>query len=297
MSALLDSAHLTSRTNPDLFGHREAVRELVTALESGRMPHAWILHGPPGIGKATLAFRLARHVLAGTKTSDLSLPSDHPVFSQVGSGGHPDLIVVEHNSSIDPAHLESDSAERQKPRKTIPVKEVRQIRQFFSMTAGMTGGARVAIVNDAHLLNREGQNALLKPLEEPPTGGLILLVAPSLTQLLPTVRSRCRKLAMAPLSPVDTADLIRCQRQQIGAEDIEALVALSEGRPGRALQLADSGALEDIASFMELARGFPRLDWPAVHAFAGKLAGRGREAAQAATLDFIVQFLGTLVRR
>src|SRR5712691_11401764 len=179
---------LAPRANPHLRGHEAAERELRRLTEAGRLPHAILLCGPRGIGKATLAFRLARFLLArsgdgfGDGDGGLAIDPEQSVFHRVASGGHADLLTVER--TYDPR--------RRRLRSEILVEDTREIAGFFRLTAAEEGW-RIVIVDGAEEMNRNAANALLKILEEPPRRALLLLVSHSPGRLLPTIRSRCRR--------------------------------------------------------------------------------------------------------
>src|SRR5436309_552463 len=234
------------RANPDLLGHETAEAELRRLFDSGRMPHALLLSGPRGIGKATLAFRLARFVLANgggdgppgglfgePGASDLAITPDSGTFRRVASGGHADLLTVER--AYDPR--------RRRLRGEIIVENTREIGTFLRLTPA-EGGWRVVIVDGADEMNRNAANALLKILEEPPRRALLLLVAHGPGRLLPTIRSRCRRFPLTPLPPAIVRELLLRYRPDLPAPQAEALTALSSGSIGRALDLAAAGGIE-----------------------------------------------------
>ena len=199
------------RETAKLFGHEPAERALAEALASGRMHHAWLLAGPPGIGKATLAYRLARAALADPSersATDLTVPEDSRAARQVRALSHPGLLVIRRPWD--------DKAKRFAT--TIPVDEVRRLRSFLGHSAAEATW-RVVIVDDANELNVNAANALLKSLEEPPPRTVFLLVAPAPGRLLPTIRSRCRTLVLAPLEP---AALRAAATQALAAADVDA---------------------------------------------------------------------------
>ena len=222
---------MTPRSNPDLFGHGTAERTLRDAVDRGRLHHAWLLCGPDGIGKATLAFRFARALLAGFPASGLAVPPDHPVFRRVASGAHPDLHTIARTTDEKKKQLRAE----------IPAEDVRALGGFLSLTAA-TGGWRVVVVDGADHLNRFAANALLKLLEEPPPRTALLLTAAAPGRLPPTVRSRCRRLAMAPLAPAEFAAVLRATSHEALA-DRDTLFAASGGAPGRAIGWAEAGLL------------------------------------------------------
>lgn len=256
------------RTNPSLVGHEAAEREVLDAWHSGRMHHAWLITGPRGIGKATFAYRVARFLLAGGGAGGLfggpdSLDIDptSPVFARIAHGAHGDLRVVER----------AWDDKRKRRRGEIVVGDVRGVGTFLSMTPS-EGGWRVVLVDAADEMNRSAANAILKVLEEPPERAVLLLLAHNPARLLPTIRSRCRRLVLRPLQDGQVADLIRRYRPDITDDDRRALARLGEGSIGRALDLAEQGGLDHYRTMIGLLRGLPQLDIPALHAFADKVA-------------------------
>ncbi len=225
-----DVFHLQGQETP------EAAFEAARAR--GRLHHAWLLTGPQGTGKATFAYRAARRLL-GSPADDrygiLGADPDHPVSRQVMARSHPDLMVIER------------VGEDGKPRKVIPVDDARKLGEFFSKTPA-SAPHRVAIVDAADDLNVNAANALLKTLEEPPPKGVILLVAHAPGRLLPTIRSRCRRLAFQPLSIEDAAAFVG-SRTDANEEDALRLATMAHGAPGRAMALAaaDALAMDDVA--------------------------------------------------
>ena len=173
---------LEPRENPELLGHANAERELRAAWDSGRLPHGWLICGPRGIGKATLAFRFARFVLSGgggVESETLAIDETNPIFRRVASGGHTDLMTLER------AYDEKE----QRRRGVIVVDDVRAAGRFLSLTAG-EGDWRVVVVDAADEMNANASNALLKILEEPPARTLMLLVCHAPGRLPATIRSR-----------------------------------------------------------------------------------------------------------
>jgi DNA polymerase-3 subunit delta' len=216
------------RSNSILLGHDDAEATLLEALRTGRMHHAWLITGPEGIGKATLAFRFARRLLAGVPTQDsLALDPAHPVFRRVAAGSHADLLTIERGINEKTKRMRSQ----------IPVDEVRRIGNFMALTPA-EGGWRVTVVDGAEDLNQNSANALLKILEEPPPRAILLLVCSAPGRLLPTIRSRCRRLRLSPLDDACMADLLGRYLPEMPVDDRDRLATLAEGSPGRALLLA-----------------------------------------------------------
>lgn len=256
------------RENPLLLGHDEAEQEVLSAWTSGRMHHAWLITGPRGIGKATLAYRVARFVLAGGGEGglfggpeSLEIAPDHPVFRRVAHASHGDLRVVER----------AWDDKRKRLRGEIVIDTVRDVGGFLSMTPS-EGGWRVVIVDAADEMNRNAANALLKVLEEPPRRAVLLLLAHNPARLLPTIRSRCRRLPLRPLPDETVEELVRRARPDLDIDDVRALARLGEGSVGRALDLAEQGGLQHYQALIGLLRGLPRLDVPGLHAFTDKAA-------------------------
>jgi DNA polymerase-3 subunit delta' len=216
-----------------LYGHAEAESTLLEAYRSARFPHAWLITGPAGIGKATLAYRLARFILAhpdpratavATATS-LAVDADHPVARRIAVQAQGDLLVLERTINEKTGKLYQD----------IRVDDVRRTVTFFGSTPG-EGGWRIAIVDTVDELNPSGANALLKVLEEPPRRGVLLLVSHSAARVLPTIRSRCRVLALRSLSAADVARAAAAALAEEGAAaDISAAAAVADGSVRRAL--------------------------------------------------------------
>jgi len=224
--------------NLELIGQESAERELLEALRAGRMHHAWLITGSKGIGKATLAFRLARFLLrygrapdAAARATSLAVPGEDPIARQVASGAAQDLLVLRLPRD------EKTGAEKS----VIPVDEIRRLHPFFGLAAG-AGGWRIAIVDSVDELNRNAANALLKALEEPPQHSVLLLIANAPGRLLPTIRSRCRELHLSPLAPRELAERLpalgeKARLPVLSEADAARLAILAGGRIGRALDL------------------------------------------------------------
>jgi DNA polymerase III subunit delta' len=221
------------RANPLLIGHAAAEATLAEAMRSGRMHHAWLLTGPQGIGKATLAFRFARRLFAGPLPgASLALDANSTVFRRVAVGAHADLLTIEREWD----------AKRKRLRGEIVVDDVRRVAEFLHLTPA-EGGWRVVVLDGAEDLNRNAANALLKVLEEPPPRAILLLVCSAAGRLLPTIRSRCRRLRLEALDEAAMAELLRHYLPDAAEPERERLAALGEGSIGRALQLSEGGGV------------------------------------------------------
>lgn len=289
------------RRNPDLLGHEPAEATLLEAWGGGRMHHAWLIGGPPGIGKATLAYRFARFVLAQTENggdpagaglfgappppSSLAVSAESPVFRRVAAAGHADLLTVERERDEKKNRLKRD----------IAVDDVRRIAPFLHMTAG-EGGWRVAIIDGADRMNTNGMNAILKILEEPPPRALLLLVSDNPGGMLPTIRSRTRKLALNPLSEEVVANLLNHYRPELADHDRAVLAHLAEGSIGRATALADAGGLTLYRDMLDMLSRLPRLEPAAVQAFAEKIGRAGADELYETATDLLIWWLARLVK-
>ncbi|MFQ5346276.1 MAG: DNA polymerase III subunit delta' [Rhodothalassiaceae bacterium] len=286
------------RMTPHLEGHEAAERALLAALTGGRLHHAWLFTGPRGIGKATLAYRFARHLLAaGGEAGDslfgtaalaqdsLALAVDHPVFQRVAAGSEGNLFVLERG--LDPR--------RGTIRGEIVVDDVRSLGRFFAHTAAGAGW-RVAIVDSADEMNRSAANALLKILEEPPEKGILLLVSHTPGRLLPTIRSRCRRLALHPLADETVAGILALHGIDLPAADLSMLVTLAHGAPGRAIRLATADGLALYREIMRLLEGLPRLDRVAAHRLAGALAGKAAEERYRVFVELLLDCIARMIR-
>ena len=261
------------RLNPYIIGHEAAERDYLRAWSGGRLAHAWLIGGARGIGKATLAYRMARYALAQRPESDgpdlfgapapprnLQMSAEEPVFRRVAALGHGDFRAVERGWS---------DAKQTKRRASILVEDVREIGGFLSMTPS-EGGWRVVIVDAADEMNTSAANAVLKVLEEPPERALLFLIAHRPDRLLPTIRSRCRRVDLRPLTEAQVRALLNRYQPSLAPGEVNALAQLADGSIGRALELADEGGVELFADLMSLLGDLPKLNITRLHALSDK---------------------------
>jgi len=258
------------RATTVLFGHVQAEAALLAAYRSARMPHGFLLSGPKGIGKATLAYRMARFVLAYPEpgrrevqiATSLVVDAENPVSRRIAAQAQPDLLVIERTVN-----------DRGVLHKQIAVDDIRRTVPFFGSTAG-EGGWRIAIVDAVDDLNRSGANALLKVLEEPPERALMLLVSHSAARVPATLRSRCRILSLRPLEESDVAAAAAASTGSPASDpDITAAAAAAGGSVARALAFLDEGALALRQQALNLLDRLPSLDSKALHALGDALTG------------------------
>lgn len=284
------------RATRHLYGHEAAEGVLAAAFASGRMHHGWLIAGTEGIGKATLAYRLARHVLADPAertAGTLDIAEDTRTARQVLALSHPGLLVI--RRAWDPKTKRFPA--------TIPVDEVRRLKSFLARTAD-EGAWRVVIVDRAEELNVSAANALLKSLEEPPPRTLFLLVSAAPGRLLVTIRSRVTTLDLAPLG--DEA-LRRAVTQAFAAsgEDVgasapapsewERLARLSGGSVRRLLSLHAAKGLALHDRIAALLASLPDVDWGAVHALGDELGSPAAEQRYELFFELMMDAIARLV--
>jgi DNA polymerase III subunit delta' len=277
---------LPPRANPELLGQGAAEAELLRSFASGRLPHAWLICGQGGIGKATLGFRFARYLFAGSGRPDGTMAIDQaaPVFRRVAASGHADLLTVERQFDEDKGRYKKD----------IAVDDVRKVAPFLRLTAA-EGGWRVVVLDGADGMNRAGQNAVLKILEEPPKGALLLLLTERPSALLPTIRSRCRVLTLPPLEDAIVDRLLAAHHPELDAVTRAGLVQVAAGSIGRALDIAKHDGLALLAQFLTIAGGEP-VDWPAAHALSDKLSSPSADESYHAFTQLLIDWLGRAAR-
>lgn len=260
-----------------LFGHAAAEAAAADAIASGRMHHAWMITGPKGIGKATLAWRMARRLLGvrADPAAPLAHYADDPVNRRMEALSHPDLLLIRRPYDEQRKRLKGE----------ITIDEARRIPSFFSRKAA-EGGWRVAIIDSADEMNRNAANGLLKSLEEPPERGILILVVTSPGRLPTTVRSRCRRLQLRPATVDACAHWLRTQHA-VTSDEAEMLAGLANGAAGRALafHVSELGGLQ-----RELAAALGpsgRADPARAEALVSKASGSGSEQTRAVLFDLM----------
>lgn len=279
-----------------LFGQPAAEAAFLDAHAGGRLHHGWLLTGPRGVGKATLAWRIARFLLATPATDDgglfgappapqtLDISADDPVARRVAALSEGRLCLVRRTWDTD--------KKPPRPFTAIRVQDVRRVTGFFGLSAA-GGGRRVVIVDAADEMTPNAANALLKLLEEPPAGAILLLVSHQPAALLPTIRSRCRVLRLSPLGPADMARALAAAGVETAPDQAAALAALSGGSVGEAVRIANLDGLRLYAALVDLFATLPRLDRPRALALADAAGARGAEGR----LDLVLRLFDLLLSR
>jgi DNA polymerase-3 subunit delta' len=285
------------RNAPSLIGQDAAAQAFLTAHRTGRLHHAWLITGPPGIGKATLAWRIARFLLAesmggpglfgGPDPADsLNTDRDSPRNRRISALSDPALFLLRKPFDVKKGKLKT----------VITVDEARLLKRFFSLSLA-DGGRRVVLIDTADDLNTAAANALLKLLEEPPADTVFLMISHMPSRLLPTIRSRCRTLACAPLDADQIAAALGGLLPDLDPAEAQALALLSGGSVGAALRLHMQGGLDLAAQIDAMLDTLPGLDRMKATALAGHLSGPRTDERRALFLDMIDTRLAALARQ
>ncbi len=290
------------RMTPHLYGHEAAQADFLDAYNSGRLHHGWLITGPRGVGKATLAWRIARFLLATPEDDGgifgappppqtLDIAEDHPVMHRTRALSEPGLFLLRRGGSGSTESLREKNYAEGKFAAEILVGEVRKLTGFFSLSAA-DGGRRVVIIDAADEMNVQAANAILKMLEEPPARTTLLMIAHQPSRLLPTIRSRCRELRLHPLAADDMTRALE-QAGGHGVENPAALAELSGGSVGNAFRLTNLDGMKIYAELVRLYDSLPDLDRARAQALAQAAATRGAEAK----LDLLLALNDLLLAR
>ena len=281
------------REQTRLVGHEAATAAFVEAIGGGRLHHAWLISGPRGIGKATLAYHVARRLVADpaklAKSGTLETLAEDRAARQVAALSHPNIAALRRAQSPGSKTL---------PTK-ISVDAVRQALELFGSTAG-SDGYRVCIVDSAEDLNANSANALLKMVEEPPPRSLFLIVSHAPGRLLPTIRSRCRFLALRPLSDGQVRAVIESFPPPFAQPETGAIAraaASSEGSVPRAVALLDPAAVTLSAEIGALLADLRQPDWRRIAKLAESLGGRDSDDALLMLREALQRFVSEEIER
>lgn len=289
------------RYTEQVFGHESAERLFLEAFNSERLHHAWLISGPKGIGKATLAWKFAKFLLsqpagdAGpglfgedlpVDATSLALSADDPVIQRIQAGGHGGLMVTERSFNEKTGKMRND----------IIIDDVRKLINFFSQTSA-EGGWRVAIVDAADEMNVNSANALLKILEEPPEKSIIFLIAHSPGKLLPTIKSRCRAVHLQGLGEDSVKAVLAGRFPELSNDELSSTALLAEGAPGRAIEIASLEGIKLYQRMVSLLMDIPRVNVPEVHKFAVELAAAKADAKYRLFVQVFLDWLQRLVKQ
>jgi DNA polymerase-3 subunit delta' len=252
----------------DVRGHDELIAAFARAVGRGRLAHAYLFVGPPGVGKRLFARQLAKTLLCESPPAGRWNSCDAcTACALVDAGTHPDFFAVA----------------RPEGKLEMPIEVIRELCNGLALKPAR-GGRKIAILDDADDLNEESANSFLKTLEEPPPGSVLILVGTSADRQLPTIRSRCQVIPFAPLTDELLEELLR-SAPEFESADIPRLARISGGSPGLARDLADpklwafrTQVLEEVARPKP---DSPKLfrEWQSILEDAGKDAGAQRRRA------------------
>lgn len=261
------AVNISPRDNDYLLGHEEAEQFLLEAWKNNSLHNSWLFSGIEGIGKATLAYRFARFLLSADTNkaqeyTSLSIGKDNQIFKLVSQNSHPDLKIIERDYTDtdrrkilkaikDGEALSQEELQNLKRSAFIRVDDVRTINEFLSKRSSQDGW-RVVIVDSIDDMNTASANAILKILEEPPYKTVMILISHNPNRLLPTIKSRCAKLLLKPLTETNLGSLLRRYRPELSEPAIKSLVGISSGSIGQAINYADNNAIEQYEKLKNL---------------------------------------------
>lgn len=267
--AMTEDQLYTCRNNPRLIGHDDAEASMLSRVKHGTIPHAWLISGVKGIGKATLAYRFARFLLNNDAGGLFGMPDtmdmdpEHPVFRKVVLGSHPDLLVLERG--VDP--------KTGKVARDIVVDDARRIGSFLRLTAAESDH-RVVIVDSVDEMNSNAANSILKLLEEPPAGAILILVSHTPGKILPTIKSRCCHIKLQPLSEDNVSKVVFAMHPEISSSELQLLQQFAKGTPGIALELYREKVMHLYNNILHVMTQLPSMDAVEVHKLGDSLAAK-----------------------
>lgn len=261
-----DNTLATPKAMSFCLGHQKQKDYLLKLHKDNHLPHALILQGVKGIGKATFVYNIIKSLVE---------PSHQALVS---SGAHPDILNIEPTEG----------------KKNLEVEKIRQVNPFLHRTASM-GGMRIVVIDDANTMNRNAQNALLKALEEPPKNTVIFLITHNLGSLIPTIKSRAQTLSFEPLNQDDFVTLLQKHDSDLSAFNIQILFHLSRASIGTAIYLIENNALEVIESLSKIFLKYPEWNWSEIHILAQELGRKGQENTYKAFEHILLAFIQNLL--
>jgi len=288
----------------EYWGDDKLEQHLLSLFNAGRLPHGMIFSGIKGVGKATFAYRFARFLMKESAKSDSSMGGglfgddesvaptsmnvspDDPICAQIESAAHLDFNIVE------PA-LKANSTQK---RDVIEVAQIRKISDFFRFKSSHDGGWRIALIDDADLMNRNAQNALLKLLEEPPKNAVIILICHRLGSMLPTIRSRCQTFNFDPLADEKISEVIQGLKPDITPEELDLVLSLSAGSIGRAARFTNEAAFDVLTDLQSALSQWPNLNWPELHILAERLSFTKDDVTRATFKEYMLWLFSECIK-
>ncbi|MDX9689886.1 MAG: DNA polymerase III subunit delta' [Alphaproteobacteria bacterium] len=262
-----------------LVGHRQAFDEVVKAFSSGKMHHAWLIVGEEGIGKATFAYMAAHYILSGGENNPMQFNTEHPTARLILAESHPDLLVIRRPVDEKTGAMKA----------SIPVEEARKLAPFLSLTPA-NGKYRVALIDEAHTLGRNAQNAILKMIEEPPSNAFIFLTTTTTGMMLPTIKSRCRVLALNSLTQSEIMTILSRQMIEIpDGIDKTRLAELAGGSVGKALRIIESEIVPLYDEAIAMLCALPQIDVIRLHELGDKIAKKAEIDRYSILSELIVE--------
>lgn len=285
----------------NLTGHENSEKTMLEAFASGKLPNAWLISGPKGIGKATLAHKFAKFLLtnklpssqedglfgdslAAESPETLEVDENHPALARIEAGSHGDFMVIS-----------AEDIDDDKVKQEISIDEIRKVNEFLSLTPS-EADMRVVIVDSADEMNRNAANAILKILEEPPLNSIILMISHNPGKLLPTIRSRCRFLKLHTLSGDEVKEVVKNQILDISEENLNFTSALAEGSPGRALELYNGGGVNIYSRLIGIFQKLPEQDIENIDKLGSELEGKKNRKNWLIASYLLQYFLAEIVR-
>ncbi len=261
-----------------IFGHDNASKEFLDLFKASRVHHAWLLFGPRGIGKSTLAWQITKFLLAtpdlnpasGLFGGDRKLPTtleisfNHPISKRISVGSEPGVFVLRR----------AFDEKRKRYKQFITVDEVRKLKSFFGLKSA-DAGRRIVIVDCADDMNSSAANALLKILEEPPKNAFLFLISHQPARLLPTIRSRCRLMRLDRLDGTSIIKALEAANINFNTSQLDSLSKLCGGSIGEAVRILHMQGLHIYEEIIAIFRSLPRLNNKKVLALADKFSGKG----------------------
>ncbi len=276
-----------------VLGQNVAEATFIQAVQSGRLPHAWILYGSKGVGKASFAYHIARHFFSTsdeTSITQIAAPPDSPESKLVESGAHPDLFVLKRIWNVKDGNNRFFTQ--------IRAEEARGLHKPLQRTASQ-GGWRIAIIDSIDEMNEKGVASLLKLIEEPPPRVLFLIICHQLGNVIDTIRSRTRLLSFNPLAPEDCRAVVARHFPALAGDALDIAVFLGEGSVAHACRFAENeknGGIKIYTDFINVLATMPRANIKAMHDLANLVSNRSKPENFPIFCDLITGWLHRLTR-